>query len=59
MKGKCSPDSRARERYEKPEVCRIKLAPAEMLATGCKTASGPGRAPRCSFGAFKCNALGS
>jgi hypothetical protein len=46
-------------RYEKPEVQRIKLVPEEMAATGCKTANGPGRAPRCVFGAGRCSTLGS
>jgi hypothetical protein len=48
-----------RASYEKPEVRRIKLVPEEMAATGCKTANGPGRTPRCSFGAGRCSAIGS
>ncbi len=48
-----------KERYEKPEVRRIKLAPEEMAATGCKTARGPGRTVRCQFGASRCSGLGS
>jgi hypothetical protein len=49
----------AKVSYEKPEVRRIKLVPEEMAAVGCKTANGPGRTPRCSFGAGRCSAIGS
>jgi hypothetical protein len=58
MEQKQEPSARA-ESYEKPEVRRIKLVPEEMAATGCKTANGPGRAPRCQFGAGRCSSLGS
>jgi len=53
------PSASARESYEKPEVRRINLAPEEMAATGCKTATGPGRSIRCQFGAARCRSLGS
>jgi hypothetical protein len=53
------PSASGRESYEKPEVRRINLSPEEMAATGCKTATGPGRSIRCQFGAARCHSLGS
>jgi hypothetical protein len=51
--------TQTKEAYEPPEVRRIKLVAEEMAAVGCKTASGPGRFTRCSFGASRCSSIGS
>jgi hypothetical protein len=53
------PDRR-REPYDRPELVPIELEAEQVLAVGCKNASGVARLgnPSCGFAAA-CNALGS
>ena len=51
---------RSREPYERPELVAIELEAEQVLAVGCKSASGVARGgqPSCGF-ASGCNAVGS
>jgi hypothetical protein len=51
--------SRAKKRYEKPEVTQVSLRPEEAVLGACKAGrvSGPGQ-PRCSLPA-PCSSQGS